>query len=84
MKFSGKNITWRWLAPLGLTLIGAGMSITGEAIILKSEAVTWWKWVLSGTLGLIVLNSGISIFGEAVKISTLNTWYENDHKSQSN
>jgi len=84
MKSSGKNVKWKWLAPLGLTLIGAGMSITGEAIILKSEAVEWWKWVLSGTLGLTILNSGIAIFGEAVKLSTLNTWYENEHTSQSN
>jgi hypothetical protein len=62
---------WYWLAPLGLTLIGFGMSITGQAIAAKTKGKSFWRWFLQGTLGLCVLNSGVSVFGEAVKRKTL-------------
>ncbi len=58
---------WKFLAPLGLVLIGLGVSITGEAIILKSAGEATSKWVIWGTLGLAILNSGIACFGEAIK-----------------
>ncbi len=74
MRTSHQHKKWKWLAPLGLTLIGTGISITGEAIILKSQSTTMWIWIALGTLGLIILNAGISVFGEAVKQSTLDTW----------
>lgn len=66
---------WRWMAPLGLILIGMGFSIAAEAALWKGEQVLTWKWVLLGTVGLALFNSGIVIFGEAVKISTLHTWH---------
>lgn len=55
------------MAPVGLTLIGAGVSIAGEATILKGAEADWWQWVGLGTLGLCVLNAGVAIFGDAVK-----------------
>ncbi|MEM9985308.1 MAG: hypothetical protein AAF804_09450 [Bacteroidota bacterium] len=58
---------WRWIAPLGLMLIGLGFSLTGQAIILKAGPSPWWEWVGLGTLGLVTFNAGISIFGDAVK-----------------
>ncbi|MBI1257957.1 MAG: hypothetical protein GC204_10835 [Chloroflexi bacterium] len=58
---------WSTQAPRGLLLIGAGVSIVGQAIVLKAQRRAGWKWFLLGFLGLIVLNSGVAIFGESVK-----------------
>ncbi|MEO8394491.1 MAG: hypothetical protein ABI700_15970 [Chloroflexota bacterium] len=62
---------WSTNAPRGLLLIGAGVSIVGQAIVLKAQRKAGWKWFLMGFLGLIVLNSGVAIFGESVKQRTL-------------
>jgi hypothetical protein len=62
------------MAPLGLTLTGLGLSLTGEAIIWKSAAAPWWEWAALGTLGLIAVNSGISVFGDAVKRRMWQEW----------
>jgi hypothetical protein len=62
---------WSTNAPRGLLLIGAGISIVGQAIVLKAQRKAGWKWFLMGFLGLIVLNSGVAIFGESVKQRTL-------------
>ncbi len=58
----------RWLvySILGLLLVGAGVSITGEAIIVKGAGAATADWFLLGTAGLIVLNSGLSFFGQGV------------------
>lgn len=58
---------WKWMAPLGLTLIGAGLSLIGEGIVLKIQGDAFWPWFVMGTLGLSVTNAGISIFGDALK-----------------
>ena len=62
---------WSRLAPLGLMVVGMGMSLLGEAIIMKGEGRPTRKWVLMGALALIVVNLGLSIFGGAVKERTL-------------
>ncbi|MEM8897870.1 MAG: hypothetical protein AAGC85_07185 [Bacteroidota bacterium] len=67
---------WKWMAPLGLSLIGLGLSITGEGIILKMEEVHWLTWGAWGTVGLICTNSGISVFGDAVKRRFWFEWHE--------
>ncbi|MDX1995800.1 MAG: hypothetical protein SF029_25685 [bacterium] len=55
---------WSQLAPRGLLLIGAGVSLIGDAIIRKGEDRGWfWR----GTLGLILLNAGLAVFGDAIK-----------------
>lgn len=55
------------MAPLGLTLIGLGLSLTGESTILKGSDAVTWQWVALGTLGLCITNAGIAVFGDAVK-----------------
>jgi len=55
---------WNQLAPLGLLIIGLGISLTGHAINRKSNGKSWF---IIGTLGLVVTNAGVSIFGESVK-----------------
>ena len=67
---------WKWMAPLGLTLIGMGVSIAGEGTLLKGDSAPWWQWVGMGTLGLVVLNSGIAVFGDAVKRRFWFEWEE--------
>ncbi|RMG63873.1 MAG: hypothetical protein D6722_17305 [Bacteroidetes bacterium] len=58
---------WKWIAPAGLMLVGLGLSLTGEAIILKGDDAPVWTWVVLGTLGLVGVNAGLSVFGDAVK-----------------
>lgn len=61
---------WLVYSVLGLALIGAGVSIVGEAVIRKAAAEPWF---LMGTGGLVVLNAGVSVFGQAIvyRIETL-------------
>ncbi len=48
----------------GLLVFGMGLSILGEAIILKyKQSDNWFVW---GTLALITTNSGLCLFGQAV------------------
>lgn len=62
---------WSELAPRGLLLIGAGISLLGQATIMKSRERGSWMWVILGTLGLGVFNAGLAIFAESVKHRTL-------------
>ena len=61
----GKHLRkkWFWYAVIGLTLVGAGISEVGEAIIAKSNEEAWF---LFGTFGLILVNLGLCFFGTAV------------------
>ncbi|MFP4509312.1 MAG: hypothetical protein ACLFNQ_04205 [Spirochaetaceae bacterium] len=61
-------MTAKWLlfSIGGLILIGAGVSVVGEAIILKQGAESVGDWFWMGTLGLVILNSGVSVFGQGV------------------
>jgi uncharacterized membrane protein HdeD (DUF308 family) len=54
---------WFWYAVIGLALVGAGISVVGEAIIAKSNDEAWF---LFGTFGLILVNLGLCFFGTAV------------------
>ncbi len=62
---------WLLYSVLGLVLVGAGVSIVGEAVIRKAAEEPWF---MMGTLGLVVLNSGVSVFGQAIvyRIQSLN------------
>lgn len=62
---------WLIFSPVGLALIGLGLSIVGDAATRKAKGQRLREWFPQGTLGLILLNSGIALFGEAVKHSTL-------------
>jgi hypothetical protein len=58
------HMKWLVFSPMGLSLIGLGVSITGEAIRAKTMNEPWF-WL--GTLGLAVLNAGVAVFGDGVK-----------------
>lgn len=57
---------WKHFAPLGLLLIGAGLSLLIDAGIYKSSGAPPLNWIAYGTGGLIVFNAGISVFGESI------------------
>jgi hypothetical protein len=64
---------WKKHALIGVTLVGLGINLIGEAIIIKSNSPDYfdlghmalWFWI--GLFGLVALNAGISFVGDAVK-----------------
>lgn len=70
---------WNTFAPLGLLLIGLGVSLVGHA---NSRKAAGKGWFVLGTLGLIVLNAGVAIFGESVKARALYEWELRHHPAQ--
>ncbi len=63
-----KNTKLRWLnfAVSGLLLTGFGLSLLGEAILLKFNEAAFWTWTTWGTAALVVFNAGLCLFGQAV------------------
>jgi hypothetical protein len=74
-----KSVKKQWLAYsiCGLLLIGSGLSLFGEAVILKYEESGFRVWFSTGTLALVVINAGISIFGHAVVLKVRLNEYRN-------
>jgi len=57
------SLRW-WLCSVGgLLMVGAGLSVLGEAIISKIRGEAWF---LVGTFALTLVNSGICLVAEAV------------------
>ncbi len=59
---------WLIYSASGLALVGLGLSLMGEALILKYEDTGFSTWFWMGTLALVVVNSGLAIFGKAVTL----------------
>ena len=59
---------WLLFSASGLATIGFGLSLMGEALIRKYEAVSWHDWFWIGTLALVIVNSGIALFGKAITL----------------
>ena len=57
------KIKWIGISIISLLLIGMGLSILGEAIILKNNDKSYFTM---GTLALVIINSGLCILGEAI------------------
>ena len=57
------KLKWLSFSIIGLLLFGFGLSLFGQAIILKykNEPFFWY-----GTLALVVINSGLCFFGNAI------------------
>ncbi len=73
------NLRTKWLvfSPLGLTLVGLGLSLTLEAARLKSAGELWF-WL--GTLGLGVVNAGLAFFGDGLKSRVLLELQNTNHQ----
>jgi hypothetical protein len=54
---------WLVYSISGLLLTGFGLSLLGEAIILKYETKNWF---LPGTAALVVFNTGMAFCGQGV------------------
>ena len=67
MKEHAKKHFRRWLiqAPIGLVLIGAGISMITDASHFKQGGAAPLDWILYGTFALVVFNSGLSLFVDA-------------------
>ena len=59
------NLKTKWLlyAVTGLLMVGAGLSVIGEAVLQKGAGAPFF-WM--GTAGLVLFNAGLSFFGQAV------------------
>ena len=55
--------TWLLQAPLGLVLVGAGLSMAIDAGTSKADGQPWFWY---GSFTLIVFNAGLCVFGGAV------------------
>lgn len=49
-----------------MLMIGFGVSLIGEAVLMKGSGVNWLEWAAMGTFALIVFNAGLCVFGESV------------------
>jgi hypothetical protein len=58
---------WMIKAPLGVSLIGLGVSLVGEAAMVKYSGGATLDWILYGTVALVVLNAGLCILVDAGK-----------------
>ena len=59
---------WLWQAPLGLVLVGAGLSMVADAAMYRAGGADVWSWVLYGTAALTVFNSGLCVFGDSILV----------------
>ena len=59
-----KKKKWFLYSVVSLLIFGLGLSLLGEAIIMKYQNSK--NWVMVGTLSLVVTNSGLCLFGQAV------------------
>ena len=55
--------TWLWQAPLGLVLVGAGLSMAIDAGTCKAYGQPWFWY---GSFAIVVFNAGLCVFGGAV------------------
>lgn len=62
------RVKWLVFSPLGLALIGFGLTLVTDAARAKSSGEPWFWY---GTLALVVFNAGIVFFGEGVKNAVL-------------
>ena len=59
---------WLIFSASGLALVGFGLSLMGEALIMKYEQEAFQSWFWLGTAALVVINSGLAIFGKAITL----------------
>ena len=62
------RVKWLLFSPLGLALIGFGLTLVTDAARAKAANEPWFWY---GTLALAVFNAGVVFFGEGVKNAVL-------------
>lgn len=61
---------WLYSAVGGILLMGFGLSLLGDSILIKYESTVFFDWFLLGTIALAVFFAGLSLFGSAVNIKS--------------
>jgi hypothetical protein len=62
------RVKWLVFSPVGLTLMGFGLTLVTDAARAKGAGEDWFWY---GTLALVVFNAGVAFFGEGVKNAVL-------------
>ena len=62
------RVKWLLFSPLGLALMGFGLTLVTDAARAKSAGEPWFWY---GTAALVVFNAGAAFFGEGVKSALL-------------
>jgi hypothetical protein len=62
------RVKWLVCSPLGLALIGFGLTLVTDAARAKGAGEPWFWY---GAVALVVFNAGIAVFGEGVKNAVL-------------
>ena len=57
---------WLYSSVGGILLMGFGLSLLGDSILMKSEGSDFSNWFILGTIALVVFFAGLSLFGRAV------------------
>ncbi|HBP45092.1 MAG TPA: hypothetical protein DD635_04270 [Flavobacteriales bacterium] len=58
---------WFRSGAIGCSLLGAGLSVTLDALACRLNDASWWVWVTEGMVGLVVFMSGLAFFGDAIR-----------------
>ena len=63
----------RWLiqSVAGLIVVSAGLCMSIEAGIYKSNGATLWNWMTAGTISLIVFNAGLCLLIDSLRFRIL-------------
>gem|GEM_PF-3002496 len=59
------------VAAAGLTLVGAGVSVSTDAGTRRAAGAPTGSWLVRGTVGLVLLGSGISLVADAARRSAV-------------
>jgi hypothetical protein len=59
---------WLIYSVAGVTLVGLGLTLTGDAIVVKSTMPEQFdRWFFTGLFGLASVNAGICFIADAVR-----------------
>lgn len=72
---------WLTYAVVGFLIMGLGVSMIGDAIVMKMGGNGLWGWFLYGSLALATFFAGLSVFGQAVVFKTLIALSKKKNKS---
>jgi hypothetical protein len=62
------KMKWFIYSVAGVTLVGLGLTLTGDAIVVKSTLQDQFaRWFFTGLLGLASVNAGICFIADAVR-----------------
>ena len=62
------KMKWLVYSVAGVSLVGLGLTLTGDAIVVKSTLPEQFtRWFFTGLFGLASVNAGICLIADAVR-----------------